>query len=527
MSVTYLAPSHLLRAALCAAFLFLTGPAVAADVADKPPRLNVLFIAVDDLRPELGCYGADYMHTPNIDRLASQGTLFRSAYCQQAVCNPSRASLLTGLRPDSTKVWDLKDHFRKHIPNVVTLPQHFKQHGYFTQGLSKIYHRGLEDPASWSVPHMRPEAPTYISPEIRRDIRRRQRELEAQGIATSKGPGKVDPATGTVMELGSSRHWVRVDGPAWEGPDVPDNTFTDGKTADIAVKLLGEFKKKDQPFFLAVGFLKPHLPFVSPKRYHDLYPPESIKLAPNMFAPKGCPPIALTRSPELRNYSDVPDKGPISEELMRKLIRAYRACASYTDAQVGRLLDELDRQGLRQNTIVVLWGDHGWHLGEHDIWGKMTNFEVATHVPMIISVPGQKHPGVKTNALSEFVDIYPTLCELCGLPAPDGLEGTSLVPVIERPDRPWKTAAFSQYPRPGGIPVAANIRQMGYAMRTERYRYTEWRDWKTGNVLARELYDYQTDPQGNVNIVDDPANRELVEKLSAQLASGWRGALPK
>lgn len=498
---------------------------VAATQSAPPRRYNVLFIAVDDLRPELGCYGANYMKTPHIDRLAERGVLFSRAYCQQAVCNPSRASLLTGLRPDTTRVFDLRDHFRKHNPDAVTLPQHFKQHGYFTQGISKIYHKGLEDPRSWSAPHMRPDAPVYISPEIREDLRKRRAALEAQGIRTSKDEGKVDPVTGAVLEL-KTRKWTRVDGPAWEAPDVADNVLTDGKTTDKAVELLGEFKKKDQPFFLAVGFLKPHLPFVAPKRYYDLYPLETIRTAANLFSPKGAPAIALTNSSELRNYSDVPDEGPLSAELMRELIRGYRACASFTDAQVGRLLDELDRQGLRDNTIVVLWGDHGWHLGEHDIWGKMTNFEVATHAPLIISVPGHKPAGAKTAALTEFVDIYPTLCELCDLPAPAGLEGTSLVPVLNDPARPWKTAAFSQYPRPGGIPTADQIEQMGYSMRTDRYRYTEWRQWKTNAVVARELYDYQTDPQGNTNIADDPANRELAATLARQLTAGWRGARP-
>jgi arylsulfatase A-like enzyme len=318
-----------------------------------------------------------------------------------------------------------------------------------------------------------------------------------------------------------------VDGPAWEAPDVADNVLCDGKTADRAIRRLGKFKEQRTPFFLAVGFLKPHLPFVAPKRYHDLYPLESIELPSNRFPPKDCPRLALTNSPELRGYSDVPDTGPIPEDLMRRLIRAYRACASYTDAQVGRLLDELDRLGLRENTVVVLWGDHGWHLGEHDIWGKMTTFEIATRVPMIISAPGQKQAAAKTDALSEFVDIYPTLCELCELSLPERLEGTSLVPVMNEPGRPWKTAAFSQYPRPGGIPLEDRIRQMGYSMRTDRYRYTEWRNRKTGKVLARELYDYETDPQGNVNIANDPANKELVERLGRQLSEGWRGARPK
>ncbi|MBN1912441.1 MAG: sulfatase [Pirellulales bacterium] len=486
--------------------------------AKKPGRYNVLFIAIDDLRPELGCYGASHMKTPNIDRLASQGTLFGRAYCQQAVCNPSRASLLTGLRPDTTKIYNLSTHFRANLPDVVTLPQHFKNHGYFTQGLCKIYHGGLDDPQSWSVPHWGPRANTYFSKKIRNQIRKTRRELEAKGISTVKRPLKVDPKTGTILQRSTRRP---VHGPSWEAPDVPDNTFHDGQTADRAIELLGQFKKQDKPFFLAVGFIRPHLPFVSPKRYFDLYPPESITLADNPNPPDNVPELAMSGSKELRDYADIPEKGPIPEETMRKVVRAYRASASYTDAQVGRVMAELEKQGLRDNTVVVLWGDHGWHLGEHAIWGKMTNFEIATRVPMIISVPGQTKPGARTEALSEFVDIYPTLCDLCGLPVPESLEGTSLVPVMNQPDRPWKKATFSQYPRAGG--------HMGYTMRTDRYRYTEWRKLKGKNkgVVARELYDYQTDPQGNTNIAGDPKNAQLVADLSRQLAKGWKGALPK
>jgi arylsulfatase A-like enzyme len=492
----------------------------------KPSGYNVLFIAVDDMRPELGCYGDDYMKTPNIDKLASQGTLFNRAYCQQAVCNPSRASLMTGLRPDSTKVHDLVHHFRAGVPDVVTIAQLFKKHGYHSQAISKIYHRRLDDPQSWSVPQMRPRAPTYIDPEIIKEIKRKRKELESKGIRTRRPPGKKDPKTGTTMAL-STKKRVHVHGPSWEAPDVADNVLCDGKTADRIIELLKEFKKEDKPFFLGCGFIKPHLPFIAPKKYFDMYPPESIKLPDNRFHPKDVPALALHRSGEFRAYSDIPDEGPIPEEKLRDALRAYRACISYVDAQIGRVLDELDRLGLRENTVVVLWGDHGWHLGEQNLWGKMTNFEIATHVPMVISIPGQKNAGAKTEGLSEFVDIYPTLCDACGLPKPDNLEGASLIPLMDQPDRPWKTAAFSQYPRPGHFPSEKNIKQMGYSMRTDRYRYTEWQDYKTGEVLARELYDYKTDPQGNVNIANKPENAELIKKFSKQLSEGWRGALPK
>jgi arylsulfatase A-like enzyme len=308
---------------------------------------------------------------------------------------------------------------------------------------------------------------------------------------------------------------------------VADNVLCDGKTADRIIELLREFKNEDTPFFLACGFLKPHLPFVAPKRYFDLYPLHTVKLPDNRFYPKDVPALALHKSLEFRVYSDIPDDGPIPEPLLRDSLRAYRACISYVDAQVGRIMAELDRSELGQNTVIVLWGDHGWHLGEQNLWGKMTNFEIATRVPLVICSPGQRHAGAKTDALVEFVDIYPTLCDLCGLQAPDGLEGISLVPVMNEPARKWKVAAFSQYPRPGHYPAEEDIRQMGYSMRSDRHRYTEWRDHKSGEVLARELYDYQADPQGNENIADKVENAELVERLGRQLAGGWCGALPE
>ncbi len=481
----------------------------------KLPDTNVLFIAVDDLRPQLGCYGMPYMVTPNIDALAEQGTVFLRAYCQQAVCNPSRASLLTGLRPDSTGIYDLKTHFRFYRPDVVTLPQHFKQNGYHTQGLSKIFHGRLDDPQSWSVPHWRPKASTYVDEKILAQLQADTEAALARGQVLTKYAIKTDPKTGTVLKLSSRK---AVHGPVWEGSDCPDNQLADGKTADKAIELLNEFKHKNQPFFLAVGFIRPHLPFVAPKKYFDLYPLESIPLADNQFAPEGAPESAFPWPEEPRVYIDVPDEGPISETKQREIIRAYFACASYIDALVGRIVGELDRLGMRDNTVICLWGDHGWHLGENSVWGKMTNFEMAVHSPLIISAPRQSRKGARTTALAEFVDIYPTLCEISGLPLPAGLEGTSLVPLMEAPDRPWKKAAFSQdNSRRNGI--------MGYTMRTDRYRYSEWMS-PENKLVGRELYDHEQDPDENVNLAVRQGYENLVERLSKMLHAGWKAALP-
>lgn len=488
-------------------------PTWAAEEAKPAPKRNVLFIAVDDLRPELGCYGAKHMNTPNLDKLAAGGIVFNRAYCQQAVCSPSRTSLLTGLRPDTTRIYELQTHFRRTIPHAVTLPQHFKAHGYHCVGLSKIYHGGLDDPASWSVPHWSPGGPGYGKPETLADIQKRAAQARAEGKDLGGKAVEKDTKTGLVLRVTAPA--FRVRGPSWEDPDVPDNALPDGKTTDKAIEVLRQ--AKDKPFFLAVGYLKPHLPFVAPKKYFDLYPPDTLSLADNPFPPRDCPDIALTNWGELRAYSDIPPQGKLSDQKARELVRAYYASTSYVDAQVGRLLDELDKLGLADNTVVVLWGDHGWHLGEHGLWCKHTNFEIATRSPLLFRAPGQKKPGAKTDALAEFVDIYPTLCELCGLPLPEGLEGTSLAPVLDDPARPWKKAAFSQYPR-GKV--------MGYSLRTARYRYTEWQERPGGKAIARELYDYQADPAGNANIAEKPENAELVGQLSKLLNAGWRAALP-
>lgn len=487
--------------------LFVAGISVFASFAHAempaPKRPNILFIAVDDLRPELGCYGASHIHSPNIDRIAKAGVVFNRAYCQQAVCSPSRASLMTGTRPDTTKVWDLKTHFRKALPDVVTLGQHFKQHDYFVQGIGKIYHGSLHDAPTWSVPWQSPEAATYALPE---NLKFNPRQTVDSPVDKRKKP----------------KYGLNIRGPAFESADVPDETFADGKIADLAANSLRDLSGKSEPFFLAVGFMKPHLPFVAPKKYWDLYDPAEIRLTTNNFRPKGAPKYAILAGAEMRNYRGIPN-GAIPDNLERQLRHGYYASISYADAQVGKLLDELDRLKLAENTIVILWGDHGWKLGEHAAWCKHTNTEDDTRSPLLISVPGMKHSGTTTDALVEFVDIYPTLSELAGLPLPGHLEGTSFKPLLDDPQRPWKSAAFSQYPRYSG---GKNL--MGYSMRTKHHRFTLWVNRKDhSKVAATELYDHRNDPQENQNIAANPENTELVEQLTAQLRAGWKNAKPQ
>jgi arylsulfatase A-like enzyme len=485
--------------------------------SSKVDRPNVLFFAVDDLRPEFGAYGKSYIHSPNLDRIAARGVTFRRAYCQQAVCSPSRSSLLTGTRPDTTRVYDLQTHFRKALPDVVALPQHFKQNGYYVQGMGKLYHGGLDDPRSWSTPWTSPKTThgAYGLEENRAIVRAK---VEAsQAAAKKNGPPKPGQK-------------VRNYGPPFESSEVPDNTFHDGALAEMAVEALGKLAKQDRPFWLGVGFIRPHLPFVAPKKYWDLYDPAKIELASNPFPPRGAPDYAVQSGGELRTYHGVPE-GKIPDDYARQLKHGYYAAISYMDAQVGRVLDELDRQGLTEKTVIVLWGDHGWKLGEHGAWCKHTNVENDTNAPLLIAAPGYKSAGRGTESLAEFVDIYPTLVDLCGLPTPDHLEGTSLVPVLRDPAAKVKEAAFSQYPR-----AVAGKKLMGYTMRTDRYRFTRWirtdsaaSDAATGPtpVDAVELYDHQNDPQENTNIASAPENAELVERLTRQWLAGPPGKAMK
>ncbi|MFK5924962.1 MAG: sulfatase [Verrucomicrobiota bacterium] len=507
--------SPVLIAGLFSALLVQALPLSAKAEKEKP--LNVLFISADDLRPSLGCYGDPVAITPHIDRLAKQGLVFNRAYCQQAVCSPSRTSLMTGLRPETTRVFDLKTDFRDTVPDVVTLPQLFRHHGYHSQAVGKIYHSvksyslgddSLDDEPSWSVPGWLPQLHYYHTPE---GMQIAEKWFNSNRKSLLKRYPRLESQT-----------WkdAVIRGLPRESPDVPDESVSDAQITTRAIEILNE--KKDEPFFLAVGFLKPHVPFVAPKRYFDMYPLDKISSVPNPYFPKGAPKFAGINSREMRVYHGIPKKGPVAgEEEARELYRAYYACVSFIDAQVGRLLDELDRLNLRDNTIVILWGDHGYHLGENGIWCKQTNFELSTRVPLIISSPNQKVKGARTDALVELVDIYPTLAELCELPLPESLEGLSFKPLLNDPERPWKTAAFSLYPRN----VSGKGRVMGRSMKTERYRFTEWTNSK-GDFRVVELYDHQNDSEENQNVANLPENRELIKKLTKRLRAGWKIALP-
>ena len=430
-------------------------------------QYNVLFIVVDDLRPFLGCYGQPEMHTPNIDRLAQRGTLFNRAYCQYPLCNPSRTSLLTGLRPETTRVASNSAGFRERLPKAVTLPQHFKTSGYHTQSVGKIAHNlAMQDDAySWSAPSW--AQPFYVN---------------------------------------------RLLNPSWQALDVEDDELRDGKIAKRTVEALEEIQNTQ--FFLAVGFHKPHLPFYAPKRYYELYKDANFRLPSSSQHPSDAPAIANGKLEGIREFQDVPNEGTLSVEKTLELIRGYAASTSYMDAQVGRVLDQLDALRLTENTVIIFTSDHGFHLGEHGKWRKNTLFEVSLRSPLIVSIPGQTYSSVKMDVLVELVDIYPTLCDVCQLPIPSQLEGISLMPIIEEPTRPWKTAAFSQLRR-GSID--------GHTIRTEQYRYTEWGVNAKSGV---ELYDYDVDPDETINIANLPENAALAAYLSEQLHAGWQAALP-
>jgi len=457
---------------------------------------NVLFVAVDDLRPQLNCYGVDWILSPNIDRLAESGLTFERAYCQQAICGPSRASVLSGCRPDTTTIYGLRTPLRTAMPDVLSLPEHFKNHGYETVSIGKIYHHAKDDLQGWSTEPFQSKG-----------------DWKGRGYLTDEALEVITRCDAEQAAMGSTRRGL---GPAFEAADVPDDAYHDGKDALAAVAELERLAHLDRPFFLAMGFHKPHLPFSAPKRYWDMYDAETVPLALNPFAPEGVTEFSLTDFGELRGYFGIPKEGRVPDELARKLVHGYAACVSYMDAQFGKVLDALEQLGLRENTIIILWGDHGWKLGEHDSWCKHTNFEIDAQAPMLISVPG-KPGGQTTSALVEFVDMYPSLADLCGLPIPEHCEGTSFVPLLDDPARPWKPAAFSQYPRRG---------VMGYTMRTDRYRYTEWWQHETGEVLAQELYDHDVDPQENVNAASKPEYAEAVTQLAEQLRAGWQAALP-
>jgi arylsulfatase A-like enzyme len=502
------------------AFSAIIGSVTAGQTRRSTPP-NVLFIAVDDLRPELGIYGASHAHTPHLDALGRSGVTFTKAYCQQAVCNPSRASVLTGLRPDTLRVWDLDTGFRSTTPQAVTLPQRLRQQGYFATSMGKIFHNTLPDPASWSEPELRlpgypfdPDA-VYRSQSETAWIAGRQRDLTAQGVQQ--------------RYLDQYGEWY-LKAAATEAPNVPDNAYFDGAQTDQAIAKLKQLQARRQPFFLGVGYYRPHLPFNVPAKYWNLYNRARIPLAPNPALPQGMPPMAISTMRELRGYRDFrdapqPDQGSLTEAQARLLRHGYLASVSYIDAQVGRLLTALDRARLAENTVVVLWGDNGWKLGDHNAWCKMTNFEVDTRVPLIIRAPGVK--GALCHRLVELVDIYPTVCELAGVRPEPHLEGHSLLPLLKNPTRPWKSAVFSQFLRSGVWVSADGVEYMGYCIRTAAHRYVEWVDWKSKAVVAHELYDLERDPQENTNIFHQPGTQTITAQLERQLRSGWRTAAPQ
>jgi arylsulfatase A-like enzyme len=497
-----------MKAAGTAAVTSLVGarPAFSSS-PQRRERPNILLIVVDDMRPELGCYGSAIVQSPNIDRLAREGVVFTRAFTPQAICNPARNAILTGKRPDTLRIWDNNVHFRNLHPRTVTLPQLFKNRGYRSIGLGKIFHGTLPDPPSWSRPKFTiPPVFQYMSRETRDRQGKRQEAARKQGM---------------------SQAWIDayLRGPATEATDAPDSLYWDGVLAEVAILTLEDMAERG-PFFLAVGFAKPHLPFIAPRRYWDLYDRDTLPLAENNFLPRGAPRFAINGLTELACHEDFvqipnPTEGQLGEDQARLLKHGYYACLSFVDAQIGRILDALSFLGLRERTIVVLAGDHGWKLGEHGSWGKLTNYETDTRTPLIVSAPGRFRTGLRSDALVELVDIYPTLAELAGLNPPPDLEGTSVRPLLEDPGRPWKTAAFSQFAR------GFTYRFMGRAMRTERYRYIEWRDRFDGGLVAVELYDHENDPLENENIATDPECADLLRELGDRLRRGWRGALPE
>lgn len=489
--------------------LLFTAPAFTA----SPP--NVLFISIDDLRPELGAYGADHIKSPHLDRFARTGMLFERAYCQQAVCTPSRANVFTGKRPDTLRVWHLRDDFRKNTPDIVTLPQFLQARDYATQSMGKVL--WPNDPASWNIPTAggaRPDdltsdaARKYADPKTRREVQAEYDQAVADGL------------TGIKFERAAR-------GPAFERTDVPDTAYPDGRLAETAIEALQTLSEGNRPFFLAVGFMKPHLPFNAPEKYWALYDPATLPPLTNAYHPLKAPWFALGRSAEFRGYDDT-GLGRLPTSEAANLRHGYYACVSYVDAQVGRVLDELERLDLSKNTVVVIWGDHGFKLGEHAQWGKFTNVELDTRVPLIIRIPG-KTTGGRSRGLVEFVDLFPTVVEALGFAPPPDMEGISLLPLIADPNQPWKSAVFSQYPRhtEGDEFELHDWNLMGRSIRTERFRLTRWESMlEPGRIEGLELYDHENDPGENENIAYEPASQELVADLSHKLDLGWRGALP-
>ena len=484
-------------------------------------RKNVLFLIADDLRPQFGPYmdttSADpvhpVMHTPNLNSLASRSLVLKRAYVQQSLCAPSRTSMLTARRPDTTHTHDLWTYWRESAGNFTTLPQYLKENGYRTAGVGKVFHEGHvsggDDPISWTDPYFRAD---------------------------------------------DNEYWSRYKETTWhmaDDKDVEDHPLEDMMIASQAVRKMNELAQSSKPFFLGVGFHRPHLPFLTPAKFYDHYPKKSIKMPPNYFTPEKMPEIAWSNSRELRSFTDIPTAQPfwygaindtLHEQPALDLRRAYYASVSYIDSLVGEVVDNLEKLGLLDDTIIVFLGDHGWHLGDNAIWAKATNLEAGVRAPLMLTIPGLTDNGVESDQLVEFIDLFPTLAEVLGFPAipicPEVsshvelcAEGTSFLPIISNPNKSWKKAVFSQYPR---FVFSGEIR-MGYTVRTERYRYTEWVPtveceyrprWGEGDKQDVELYDHAIDLQENRNVASLPEYQQEVVRLHHVLRDGWRHVIP-
>lgn len=474
-------------------------------------NLNILFIAIDDLKPTLGSYGDSFAITPNIDAIAKTGTTFLNNHTQQAVCGPSRASLLTGKRPDYTKVWDLKTKMRDINPDILSIPQYFKENGYETIGLGKIYDPRCvdkdKDKPSWSVPFISEGSfkyPDGYNPP-------------ALGFYQSKEvTGKINELKNKAKKNGEKdlNKYVRDHyKPPYEIGDVPDGAYVDGAIANTSIELLDKMDT-GKPFFLAVGFKRPHLPFVAPRKYWDMYDDSKVQIAAYQKKSKNAVDIAYHNSGEMRSYK-TPDISytinsdnllALDTDLQKKLIHGYYAATSYIDAQVGKIIEKLKQKGLDKNTIIVIWGDHGWHLGDHSLWNKHSNFEQATRSPMIIYDP-RVNKGNKVEMPTEFVDLFPTLCDMVGLEMPKKLDGISLKAQVEGQNNSSKLYAVSQYPRGN---------RMGYSFRTKNQRYTVWVNNKKStepiyveDIIGEELYDYRKDPNETDNKINQPDYQQM------------------
>lgn len=473
---------------------------------------NVILILVDDLKPNLGCYGDKTAVSPNIDQLSSTGLLFNKAFCNQAVSVASRYNLTLGARSTSTGLYNFGVEFRDVYPDAVTLPQYFMKAGYHTEAIGKIFHVGhgnTNDEASWSIPHHKEKVIEYLLPaSTNRQLTREEAYFENTRMYIPNLPANKDLPRGA----------------AWESPDVVDEAYGDGRVASYAISRLRELNKKpDQPFFLAIGFARPHLPFCVPKKYWDMYDPSKLPMPEYEKDPVNAPSMATKRGGEIDQFKPIPaGQYVFADSITRKLIHGYYASVSYMDAQLGRVVAELKRLNMYDNSIIVLWGDHGWHLGDHGYWTKHTNYEQANKIPLIIVAPGVTTPGTKTDQLAETVDIYPTLTELAGLGkpvVPQPIDGMSLVPVLQDPNKRVKDHAYHAYP---------HGKYLGRAIRTDRYRLVEWKSWEDSTDIHYELYDYKVDPLETKNVYDEqPKVAAELKKILAKYPDGKKQANPK